>query len=201
MKVVVVTGGIGSGKSAVCRYLSQRYGWPVYEADSRVKELYRTHPTLLNDIEEAIGVALRNSEGSFEPRLLANVIFSEPDALAKVEAMVFPILTEDFRQWNLLHEDCAFAVLESATILEKPQLKGMGDIVVLVDAPIDVRAGRAAVRDGVSEDLVRQRMASQRLMNDISTGMAESPADITILNVGTQVELEKKIDDLVKTLL
>lgn len=200
MKVVVVTGGIGSGKSVVCRYLNRRYGWPVYEADARVKELYQEHPTLLNDIEQSLGVVVRNSDGYFEPRLLADIIFNNADALAKVEEIVFPVLTEDFLLWKSVHEECSFTVLESATILEKPQLVGMGDIVVLIDAPLDVRTGRAACRDGVSESSVRQRMSRQKLMNDISTGEAEGPIDFMILNSGTIQDLENRIDDLVKIL-
>ena len=132
MNVVIMTGGIGSGKSIACRYLAEHYGWPVYEADRRVKELYLQHPTLLSDIENVLGVKLRNAEGDFDPKFLATMIFNDPVALLKVEEVVFPVLTEDFQKWKGLHKDRCFVVLESATILEKPQLKDMGDIVVLI---------------------------------------------------------------------
>ena len=187
MRVVVVTGGIGSGKSYVCRYLSARYGWPVYEADARVKELYQEHPTLLNDIEQALGVSVRNPDGSLASKLLADVIFKDPQALACVEGLVFPVLSEDFRQWKQGYEHSPFVLLESATILEKPQLKDMGDVVVLIDAPVHVRAARASVRDGVSED-------------DISSGVVRCPADFCILNDKTPAELEKKLDILVENI-
>lgn len=200
MRVVVVTGGIGSGKSYVCRYLSARYGWPVYEADARVKELYQEHPTLLNDIEQALGVSVRNPDGSLASKLLADVIFKDPQALACVEGLVFPVLSEDFRQWKQGYEDCPFVLLESATILEKPQLEDMGDVVVLIDAPVHVRAARASVRDGVSDDAVRQRMGSQQLMNDISSGVVRCPADFCILNDKTPAELDKKLDILVENI-
>ena len=198
--VIVVTGGIGSGKSVVCRYLSRRYGWPVYEADARVKELYREHPTLLNDIEQALGVSVRNPDGSLASKLLADVIFKDPQALACVEGLVFPVLSEDFRQWKQRYEDCSFVLLESATILEKPQLKDMGDVVVLIDAPAYIRAARASVRDGVSEEVVMQRMSSQQLMNDISSGVVPCPADFCVLNDRTPAELEKKLDKLVENM-
>ena len=201
MKVIVITGGIGSGKSLVCRYLAERYDWPVYEADRRVKELYLQHPTLLSDIENCLSVQLRNAERSFEPMLLANLIFNDSVALQKVENMVFPILTEDFQKWKEQYKDNSFVVLESATILQKPQLKDMGDIVVLIDAPIEVRAMRAASRDGVSSENIRQRMKNQTLMNAISEGEVKCPADYLIINEKTPAELERKIDNLVKILV
>lgn len=201
MKVVIVTGGIGSGKSVVCRYLHSEYGWPVYEADARVKQLYQEHPTLLSDIEESLGLSLRDRSGIFVPQLLAGVIFSDTKALAKVEELVFPVLTEDFLQWKSAHSDYRFGILESATILEKPKLAGMGDVAVLIDAPVDIRAERAAARSRMSKESVLKRMESQPYMNDISNGVAESEVDFVIMNTGSVAELEEKIDDLVGKML
>ena len=67
MTVLVVTGGIGSGKSLVCRMLHERWNLPVYDADSRVKALYREKPALLADIETALGCVLRDGNGQFVP--------------------------------------------------------------------------------------------------------------------------------------
>lgn len=200
MKVVVITGGIGSGKSVASRYLHTRYGWPIYEADARVKQLYQQHPTLLSDIEGALGLSLRDESGKFVPQLLSQVIFSDANALAKVETLVFPVLTEDFMQWKSVHSDNDYGILESATILEKPQLAGIGDYVVLIDAPVDVRAERAAERNGVSIESILMRMECQSYMNDISNGVAVSPADYMIENAGTLEDLEAKVDKLVERL-
>ena len=76
MKTLVITGGIGSGKSEVCRIL-ERYGVVArYDADARVKALYSAHPTLLDDIEKALECRLRNDDGCFVPSLLSARIFS-----------------------------------------------------------------------------------------------------------------------------
>lgn len=200
MKVVIVTGGIGSGKSVACRYLNQRYGWPIYEADARVKELYQDHPSLLSDIEKSLGMTLRDKSGKFVPQLLAEVIFKDSNTLSLVEDLVFPVLTEDFEKWKSAHTDSTFGVLESATILEKPQLQGMGDVTVLIDAPVEVRTQRAATRSGVPVESIRTRMASQTFMNDISNGLVPCPADYCIQNTGTLSELEKRVADLVDIL-
>ena len=148
MKVIVVTGGIGSGKSSACRFLEKEYGWPVYYADSKVKELYVKSPDLLDSIEKELDCRFRNDEGVFVPSLLAAVIFSDKTALDKVEALVFPQLMADFDQWKSVY-DSPYVILESATILEKPALKGVGDITVLVDAPLGIRAARAAAAASV----------------------------------------------------
>ena len=201
MKVVVITGGIGSGKSSVCAYLEKAYGWPVYEADAKVKQMYVTHPSLLTDIEKTLGLSLRDEAGDFKPSLLASVIFNDRDALIKVEDLVFPVLSEDFEHWKSQHSDRDFVILESATILEKPQLKGMGDVTVLIDAPLQLRQQRASLRDGVSAEMISRRMESQTLMNDISSGKVESPAQYTVINDGTYDDLTLNIDNLVKKLL
>ena len=96
MEILVVTGGIGSGKSEVCRILSEEFSCGVYNADSRVKLLYEVHPTLLSDIERLVGESLRDDEGRFVPARLSARIFSDRSLLKQVEGMVFPALMEVF---------------------------------------------------------------------------------------------------------
>ncbi len=189
MKVIAVTGGIGSGKSAACRFLNRTYGWPVYDADRRVKELYEVHPTLLSDIEKALGRCFRDMEGNFSPRMLAEVIFSDKGALDIVEGIIFPILIADFAAWKRgQSSDCV--VLESATVLEKQSLKDMWDVLLIIDAPAGVRAERAAERDGVSLDSVCARMACQPMMNAVSEGFVPSSADYVLINDSTEQNMQ-----------
>lgn len=200
MKVVVITGGIGSGKSAACAFLSEEFGWPVYYADEKVKQLYSDSPSLLSSIERELGKSFRDTDGAFDPCLLAGVIFSDPDALAKVEALVFPALTDDFLKWKSEHDDVHYGILESATILEKPQLRGIGDITVLIDAPVCLRVDRAARRDCSDKGSIMTRIENQRLMNDISNRLSKAPVDYVIDNVSTVEALYEKLRELVKKL-
>ena len=193
MKVLIVTGGIGSGKSSACRFLEKEYGWPVYCADSKVKELYVTSPSLLDSIEAELGGKFRDDNGVFTPQLLASVIFSDPQALRKVEDLVFPELTRDFETWKAEHADCSHLILESATILEKPALRHLGDVTVLIDAPVDVRLSRTSLRDGVTEKAVRSRMDKQPLMNNISEDKVKADVDYVVINDSTEVELQQKL--------
>lgn len=197
MEILVVTGGIGSGKSAVCRIIESVFGCAVYNADGRVRDLYRTHPVLLSDIEGALGEDLRDDEGTFSPKKLASRIFSDEQALRTVESLVFPVLIDDFGKWAESYSTDRFVVFESATILEKPEFRSFGDRILLVDAPFDVRLKRAAARDSVSEEDIRKRMMRQPMMNQVSFGDISPDVDAVVRNVGTPDELEKKTIDAV----
>jgi dephospho-CoA kinase len=201
MKVVVVTGGIGSGKTSACRFLADEYGWPVYSADDKVKELYYRFPDIVRKIEAELDGCFTDGQGHFVPALLAAVIFSDPDALMKVEEIVFPKLTEDFAEWKSGQSGSDYVILESATILEKPTLRNLGDITILVDAPVDVREKRAAERDGSSLEAVRRRMKNQQLMNSISYGLTAADVDYILLNDSTEDKLYEKLRNIVENAL
>jgi len=201
MKVLVVTGGIGSGKTSACRFLSDRFGWPVYSADRRVKELYMSSPSLLDAVERELERSFRDGSGAFVPRLLAEVIFADGQALDAVERLVFPELADDFNKWKAERSESEYVILESATILEKPQLKGLGDITLLIDAPVEIRVQRAAVRDSASVADIRKRVASQKMMNDVSSGIKDAPVDYVILNDSSVEDLHEKLTEFVKKYL
>ena len=198
MKIIVVTGGIGSGKSVACRFLSTEFGWPIYCADKKVKELYVKSPSLLKSIEESLKMSFRDRDGKFYPASLAAVIFSDSRALEIVEGLVFPELIEDFVLWQSEHKDAACVVLESATILEKPQLKGIGDVVLLIDAPLEVRLSRTVERDRTDADSVQRRMEVQGLMNDVSAGLVPPPADVVVMNDSSVEELYDRLRKFVE---
>lgn len=200
MKVLIVTGGIGSGKSEVCRMLNEMYGFPVYDADSRVKELYVTDSCLLENIECALGQSFRSCDGTFSPSLLSARIFSDDKALSDVEELVFPALMRDFRSWSESHPSDSVLVFESATILEKECFKGFGDIVLLVDAPVQTRLERACRRDSSTSDKVRMRMSRQKLMNLYSDKVVEPDVDAVIENDGDLSRLKTKVMEFVISL-
>ena len=179
--VIVITGGIGSGKSEVCRILRDMGFCAQYNADTRAKALYEEHPSLLADIESALGCSLRDEDGRFVPARLAARIFNEPDSLALVEARLFPVMMDDFASFA---GNCGerVVVFESATVLEKPQFEGFGDKIVLVDAPFEVRLERACRRDGADPEKVLARMHNQKLMNELSAGGEDPRIDCRIVN-------------------
>ncbi len=190
MDVLVVTGGIGSGKTEVCRILHELYGCGVYNADERVKMLYDAHPTLLNDIEGLLGESLRDADGKFVPSRLSSRIFSERSILKKVEALVFPALIDDFARWTDAFANDRFVVFESATVLEKPEFRGFGDKVIIVDSLVETRLERACARDSAPRESIYARMLNQKMMNAISEGEIEPEVDAVIHNLGTLSDLK-----------
>lgn len=193
MKVLAVTGGIGSGKSEVCRILAENGLTLQYNADSRAKALYVESPGLLDEIEIALGGKFRDEDGNFVPSRLAAVIFSDSAALEKVEALLFPEMIRDFHKVMAEAAEDQIVVFESATFLEKKQFDGFADIVLLVDAPFDVRLERACRRDGASKEAILARMKSQRLMNELSEGLEDPRISYRVLNDGTRQELEHNV--------
>lgn len=198
--VLIVTGGIGSGKSQVCRILSEMGLRAQYNADLRAKALYEEHPSLLSDIEKSLGCTLKDDNGRFQPARLASVIFSERTALETVEGHLFPVLLDDFKSFaGSCGED--IVVFESATVLEKPQFKGFGDKVILVDAPFETRLDRACRRDGADREKVIARMRNQKLMNELSEGHQDSRIDCRILNDSSLEELERRTKIAINSLI
>ena len=192
MKTVILTGGMGSGKSAVCAFLKAR-GVPVYDSDSRTKSLYDRDPALVGVLEAALGTGLRTADGRLDRSKLASLIFQDPARKAAVETVVHPAVLADFRRWKRWHRPkgwtygpVPFVVLESAIILSCPVFDGVGDRTVLVDASEEVRLARAVARDASDPEAALRRMRQQRF--DLSR------VDAVLRNGGSLDELAAETD-------
>ena len=192
MKTLIVTGGIGSGKSAVCAYLAEK-GIPVYDSDARTKRLYDEDPTLLPAVETALGLSLRDGSGRWDRRALAEAVFSDAEKLKTLESLVHPRVYADFVRWRDAQPASApFVVMESAIFLQKPLFRPLADRVLLVDAPEALRIKRVAGRDGLAPEAVRQRMAVQRV--------DAAQADAVLVNDGSPDVLRERVDALLQTI-
>lgn len=183
MKTVVVTGRMGSGKSAVCRILGKR-GIPVYDSDARTKALYNELPDLIPTLEKALDLSLRLPDGTLDKSKLAARIFSDHSARETLESIVYPLVKEDFRAWRSRQKDVPFVVLESAVVLSKPLFADVIDAVVLVEAPDEVRVRRVMDRDGLSREQILGRLAAQPAVR----------SSVVIENAGSLSELENAVD-------
>ncbi len=180
-KTVIVTGLIGSGKSAVCALLRER-GIPVYDSDSRTKRLYDRRPALVDAMEKAVGTPLRGKDGALDRKCLAGIIFSDSSAREKVEAMVYPAVLADFKRWKSRQKGAPFVVLESAVALSKPIFDALAQAVVLVDAPPEVRLARVMRRDSLDAEAVMRRMAAQRIPMDRVDVILSNDGDVQALS-------------------
>lgn len=158
MYKVGLTGGIGSGKSKVCELLAER-GVAVYDSDSRAKALMREDATLRRRLVDAFGEDVYTAEGELNRRYLAERVFSDGEALARLNAIVHPAVMDDFDEWAEMQEG-AYVVVESAILFESG-FDGRVDVTVAVLAPEALRVERAMMRDGASEQQIRERISAQ----------------------------------------
>lgn len=186
MHTILVTGGIGSGKSAVCALLRER-GVPVYDCDARAKALYDRRPSLVARLEKALEMPLRGSDGRLDKARLAARIFSDAGARDTLEGILYPALLQDFKRWRA-RQKAPFVVLESAVILSKPLFDGVANFVVWVDAPEELRIARTMARDGASREAVLGRIRAQE--------QAKEKADVLLPNDGTPEALSAAVQQL-----
>ncbi|MBR6269730.1 MAG: dephospho-CoA kinase [Bacteroidales bacterium] len=158
-RVILCTGGIGSGKSCVVRAF-EVMGAPFYDCDAAAKDLYDRDPELLEEVVKLVGRGVIGEDGRLDRSALAGRIFTDPALLASLESLVHPAVIRDFEKWKESREE-PVVVIESAILLEKRLPGKVYDYVLAVTAPEDVRIRRVVLRDGTTEDKVRQRMAAQ----------------------------------------
>ena len=157
-KVILCTGGIGSGKSYVARAFDAM-GIPSYDTDSAAKALYDTDAVLLAEVAEIAGRDVVK-DGKLDRSALAARIFSDKAMLERLEAVVHPAVIRDFNRWKSARES-EIVLIESAIMLEKPVFKGLADYVLAVSAPLEMRITRAMRRDGATRGAVLERISRQ----------------------------------------
>lgn len=157
MKVVAITGGIGSGKSVVSQLLRIAC-YPVYDCDSQAKRLMAESAEIKSRLCDAFGDAVI-ADGVVQKKILANAVFGNAENLKKLNSIVHPAVIDDIRRWAKSQTgDCAF--VETA-ILKESGVDALIDEVWIVDAPVDVRINRVIARNGLSEEEIRRRIESQ----------------------------------------
>lgn len=153
-----ITGGIGSGKSVVASLLNL-HGIPVYLADTESKILTATSPVIREKLIALLGKELYTEEGLLNKKLLATYIFSNPEYLKEVNAIIHPEVKRHFTEWaeRQLSEFCA---IESAILFESGFSQTV-DKSLMVYAPLELRIGRAMQRDNVSREEIISRINNQ----------------------------------------
>lgn len=142
---VGITGGIGSGKSVVCKIFSC-LGIPVYDADSHAKELMTTDGILIGQIKKEFGDLSYHSDGTLNRKYLSEVAFHDPQRLAVLNNLIHPRVQENYNLWVHKHIDHAYVIKEAALLLEAGSAKAL-DFIITVYAPDSIRTNRVLNRD------------------------------------------------------
>lgn len=161
-RMIAVCGGIGSGKSVVCRIL-RCMGYPVYDCDSRAKQLMDASDDIRRVIAEDIAADAIDSEGHIDRRCLAAAVFGDAAKLEILNRAVHGCVLDDLECWRREQQGTAF--VETA-ILYQSGLNRMVDEVWEVTAPEAVRVCRVMQRNSMTEAQVIERIEAQRYQPD-----------------------------------
>ena len=159
MKIIGITGGIGSGKSIICKVFATM-GIPIYEADSRAKSLMNNDLSLKNSIRNLLGEQAYTPEGEYNRVWVASQVFNDSDLLKQLNTLVHPRVREDAENWIQQHLKSPFLLYEAA-IMKAAGEGNHFDKVIVVNAPIDLRIRRVQRRDNRSQQAITDIIARQ----------------------------------------
>ncbi len=170
MRLIAISGGIGSGKSVVAHIL-QVMGYQVYDCDSRAKSLMHESEEVRRQLIEAFGNETYLADGTLNRQHLSAVAFADEQTLNRLNAIVHPATARDMLLWadKLASEGHQAAFVETA-LLRTAGIDRMVDGVWHVTAPEDVRIRRVMARSGLTARQVRDRMAAQNAEERIAEG-------------------------------
>jgi dephospho-CoA kinase len=159
MLKIGITGGIGSGKTTVCK-MFETMGVPVYYADDRAKFLMNTDEFLVSEITKLFGEQAYLSKGELNRPHLASIAFSDKNVLQKLNALVHPVVHQDSEKWFSEQQNVPYVLKEAALHFETGGYK-MLDKMIMVFAPKEIRIQRVIQRDNRTLAEVEARINNQ----------------------------------------
>lgn len=171
MLKIGITGGIGSGKTTVCRVF-ETLGIPVFYADTIAKELMISDQILVDGVKAEFGAASYTETGLLNNKHIASIVFEDNLELEKLNALVHPAVFRAFDKWVATIPKSVPYVLKEAALLFESRSYQMSDQTILVTAPLDVKLSRVMQRDGVTKEQVLARMDKQ-LTDEQKINMAD----------------------------
>jgi dephospho-CoA kinase len=186
-KIIGITGGIGSGKSLICKIFSTM-NVPIYDADSRAKYLINNNLPLKKSIISLLGENAYTHIGEYNRAWVASQVFSNPDLLKQLNSLVHPCVHKDAHDWVKKYPKSSFLLYEAA-LMKAAGDNNMFDKVSVVNAPINLRIKRIQQRDKRSEQEIKDIIARQ-----ISDEERLKIADYVIENDDKKAVLEQVLE-------
>jgi len=180
MKKIGLTGGIGVGKTYVSK-IFQQMGIPIFNSDEQAKKCMVEDANLKAAVQLAFGENMY-LEGVLQKEELAQIVFNNTKNLAKLNALVHPIVKQKFEDWCTL-QSASMVIKEAAILFESDAHLGL-DAVVCVSAAEKLRIARVQKRDGSSVEQIESRMGKQ-----MSQAEKEELADFLVVNDQVQLLL------------
>ena len=191
--IVGLTGGIGSGKTAVSD-LFHDLGITIVDADLASRVVVEKGREELSKIAEHFGEDILNSSGELDRAKLREVIFKSEEEKLWLESLLHPAIASQIQKELDLSES-PYTILVSPLLLETDQ-KNFCSTVLVVDVPVEIQIERTSKRDNVSEGQIKSIIASQ-----LDRDSRLEQADEVILNDGSIQDLESKVQELHKKFL
>jgi dephospho-CoA kinase len=157
MLTIGITGGMGSGKTTVCKCF-EVLGAPVFYADGEAKKLYSSSARLKDFMLENFGEESYKN-GIPDRAFIAQQIFGNPELLQKLESVIHPLVGQRWNEW-LKEQDFPYVIREAAILIESKSYLTC-DEVVIVEAPLPLRIQWIRKRSGLSEKEINDRISRQ----------------------------------------
>lgn len=180
MRLIAISGGIGSGKSTVSHAL-ETMGFVVYDCDSHAKRLTDSSPEILSRIAAEISPTALNNDGTLNRKALADIVFNDSSSLRCLNSIVHSAVLNDIRQWIECHKSSQSLLFIETAILYQSGLDKLVDEVWNVEAPKNIRITRVMQRNNLKAEDVEARINAQ----DSFKPAKPHPRTFTILNDNT----------------
>ena len=186
---VGLTGGIGSGKSAVSARLGAR-GAVVIDSDVLAREVVARGTDGLAEVVAAFGSGVLTAEGDLDRPALGKIVFGDAAARQKLEAIIHPRVRARAAEIEAGAPADAIVVHDIPLLVETGQGDRF-DLVLVVDVPVEVQVERLTTQRGMAADEARQRIASQASRED-----RLAVADVVVDNSGSLADLDRRLDEV-----
>ena len=192
MKIIGLTGGIGSGKSSVLE-IFKKIGISTYNADESAKKLISSDKKIIYSIKQLFGEDIYD-ENELNSKLVSKIVFNDKEKLKSLNSIIHPEIAKDFDNFCLEHRNESYVVKEAAIIFET-KTENLFHKIIYIKAPKEIRIDRVMQRDNLSRDDVLNR-----IKNQINETSIIDKCDFIIDNINYN-KLEEKVLEIHNALI